>query len=223
VSGDDGRAGPRARATTLLLAGTAGSLDVLAFLALGQVFATVMTGNLVLLGIALGQRSADLAIAAGLAFAGYTTGTLAGSALARAGRGPGLRRALGLEALLLAGLLLGWELANGTPSGGPRDVLLAVAAAASGAQSAAAVRLPDVPTTTYFTGTLTELIADAVHEHRFRGWSLARIVSLAATAGATAYLLPRAPRAAAAIPLAAVLAALAISGRGAGEATDREV
>ena len=55
----------------ILLAVTSGALDALGFLGLGGVFASVMTGNLVLLGLGAGTRHGTLAVHAVTAIAGY--------------------------------------------------------------------------------------------------------------------------------------------------------
>jgi uncharacterized membrane protein YoaK (UPF0700 family) len=84
----------RHRVLATLLAGTSGALDALGFLALGGVFASVMTGNLVLLGLGAGTRNGGLAVHAVVAIGGYSLGVAIGAAR------PGARR-------------------SRTPSGGP--------------------------------------------------------------------------------------------------------
>ena len=59
-----------------------GATDVATFIRLGSVFASVMTGNLVLLGLAIG-RSGALATHAVVAIAGYSVGVAAGTRLIR--------------------------------------------------------------------------------------------------------------------------------------------
>ena len=61
---------------------TTGAVDAVTFLRLGNVFSSVITGNLVLLGVAAGRASARLAVNSGLALAGYAAGALAGGAVA---------------------------------------------------------------------------------------------------------------------------------------------
>lgn len=48
-----------------------GSSDAVAFLRLGGVMTSVMTANMVLLGISAGRQESSLALHAGAAFAGY--------------------------------------------------------------------------------------------------------------------------------------------------------
>lgn len=80
----------------LLLTATAGALDATTFIGLGSVFASVMTGNLVLLGLSAGKSDAGLAIASGIALAGYVAGTLVGAGIAtRVGVAGGGRAEIG--------------------------------------------------------------------------------------------------------------------------------
>ena len=60
-----------------ILAATAGATDVISFLALGGVFSSVMTANMVLLGLGAGQQNGPLALRAGAALTGYIVGALA--------------------------------------------------------------------------------------------------------------------------------------------------
>src|SRR5450755_3224995 len=66
----------------LLTVGSAAT-DIMAFTRLGNVFASVMTSNIVFLGLAAARHSSSLALHAAVSFAGYATGVLAGSRLAR--------------------------------------------------------------------------------------------------------------------------------------------
>src|SRR5262249_37245042 len=66
----------------VLLTLTTGAVDAASFLALGTVFSSVITGNLVLLGVAAGTGRAELAVHSGVAMAGYVAGVAAGAPLA---------------------------------------------------------------------------------------------------------------------------------------------
>ena len=83
---EHGRTGPGAWALTivaaLLTVGSAAT-DIMAFTRLGNVFASVMTSNIVFLGLAAARHSGSLALHAAVSFAGYAAGVLAGSRLAR--------------------------------------------------------------------------------------------------------------------------------------------
>src|SRR5215471_12678226 len=66
----------------VLLTVTTGAVDAASFLALGNVFGSVITGNMVLLGVAAGAARPELAVHSGVALAGYVAGVAAGAPLA---------------------------------------------------------------------------------------------------------------------------------------------
>jgi uncharacterized membrane protein YoaK (UPF0700 family) len=200
----------------VVLALTAGSVDVASYLRLGKVFSSVITGNLALLGVSVGQRDTGLAVNAGLALAGYGIGVLAGGAFARVPEQDQpvwphqVTVTLALELLLLAGFSGGWLAAGARPSGGPRLVLLLVAAAAMGMQSAAVRRLGPM-STTYLTSTLTGLLQALATRRWPPEWQRSTGVLLAFVTGAVvgglaALHAPAAVPAAVLVPLAAVVA-----------------
>jgi hypothetical protein len=86
-SGDEsrGRGGPsRAmvrNAMLVMLSLAAGCVDAVGFLGLGQIFVANMTGNTVLLGLALGQAKGQAALRAVVALAGFVAGVGAGAAI----------------------------------------------------------------------------------------------------------------------------------------------
>jgi uncharacterized membrane protein YoaK (UPF0700 family) len=152
----------------VLLTLTTGAVDVTSFLALGNVFSSVITGNLVLLGVAAGVGRPELAVHSGVALAGYVLGVLAGAPLAarrhhQATRTwpPSVTVTLAVELVILLVFCVGWELAGTHPSGGSQLVLVVVLAAAMGLQAAAVRRLGQM-STTYLTSTLTALVAGLV-------------------------------------------------------------
>ncbi|MCX3064331.1 DUF1275 family protein, partial [Streptomyces beihaiensis] len=67
----------RTHLSLVLLAGASGAVDALAFTALGTVFAGVMTGNLVLLGVAAGHGAGGDTLAPLTALGGYAAGACA--------------------------------------------------------------------------------------------------------------------------------------------------
>ena len=198
------------------LALTTGAVDAATYLRLGKVFSSVITGNLALLGVSAGQRDPGLAVNAGLALAGYGFGVLVGGALAgtaRDGQPTWPRRVtvtLALELVVLAGFSGGWLAAHGHPSGGPRIVLLAVAAVGLGMQSTAVRRLGPM-STTYLTSTLTGLL-QALAVRRWpsqwqRSTGVLAAFAIGATAGGLAALrAPAALPAAVLVPIACVVA-----------------
>lgn len=208
-------------AALILFAGASGAVDVLAFIALGRVFAGVMTGNLVLLGLSLtgtgdeGGPGAPL-----LALAGYTVGVAVVAPFTR--RRPGepetqwpraVVRWLAVEVVLLAAVAVGWGVADGAPAGPGRDVVLVAVAVAMGMQSAALVGAGAAGGPgTYFTGILTQLVARAAGPQgvvRSDLGALARLVALAAGAAVAALVYAASALWAMAVPLLWASAALA--------------
>jgi uncharacterized membrane protein YoaK (UPF0700 family) len=195
---------------------TTGALDAVTFLRLGNVFSSVITGNLVLLGVAAGQLDAALALNAGLALAGYAGGVVAGAALAGT---PELgqpvwpvqvTRALAVESGVLAAFSGEWLAVGGHPAGASRVALLLLAAAAMGLQSTAVRRLGQM-STTYLTSTLTGVISAIALGRRPDEWQRSTAILIAAVTGATlgvlaAFRSPLWVPAAVLIPIAAVLA-----------------
>ncbi|MGP3775341.1 YoaK family protein [Streptomyces sp. SDT5-1] len=161
----------RPHVSLILLAGASGAVDALAFTALGETFAGVMTGNLVLLGISAGQGSAHEVAGPLYALGGYAVGAAATGFACRgehserpAQEWPGrVVGCLAVQCLLLGFLAVAGGLLGGEPSGLWRTALLVVAALAMGGQSAAMVAAGSgAAPTTYFTGTLTTLLTGAV-------------------------------------------------------------
>ncbi len=149
----------------LLLALSAGSADSWSYLGLGHAFVANMTGNTVLLGIAVFQKNGDLlhpctsliAYITGVSIASYFTRNLRTGAL----WAKSISAMLCVEALLLIGAEAGWVALHhySSSSTTPLDLaLLAVVALAIGLQSGSMLQL-NVPgiVTTYITGTLTQL------------------------------------------------------------------
>ena len=96
-------AGTRDRITLVLALPSfaAGSMDAIAFLVLGGVFTSAMSGNTILLGLAISQGHFSAAVHSFAALLGYVAGvSVASLSLAKSERGSGWT--LGLEALFLA-------------------------------------------------------------------------------------------------------------------------
>lgn len=178
----DGDAPSRGEAALLLLSAASGAADAFVFLCVGQVFAGVMTGNLVLLGAsAAGAGEDGVALKVVVALAAYSCGVAAGALMAgRLGfRVPAL---LGVEVVLLGAAAVLWGLELVT-SYGDRLGLLALVAVAMGVQG----RVRVTPTN-YFTGTLTSL-AGRVALRELRGgdgWVLGRLAAVVAGAAVAA-------------------------------------
>jgi uncharacterized membrane protein YoaK (UPF0700 family) len=212
---------PERRLGALLafLAMTAGATDAISFLGLGGVFSSVMTANMVLLGLSAGQQNGPLALHAGAALTGYIVGAVAASRVAAAsGRSAGrlsppVFAVLVGEAVVLAGITVGWEIAGAHPAGAAQVVLLGGAAAAMGSQSAAvgALGIPGI-STTYMTGLLTGILGDLVAPGGPAvGGRLRLLAALIAGAVARGITYVQAPRLAPLIPLAPLALVIGIA------------
>jgi len=150
----DGAARRGAWALLLLSAGS-GAADAFVFLCVGQVFAGVMTGNLVLLGAsAAGAGEDGVALRVATALVAYACGAASGALMA--GRlGLRLGGMLLAEVVLLGAAAVLWGLGL-VVSYGDRLGLLALVSLAMGIQG----RIRVTPTN-YFTGTLTSLAGRA--------------------------------------------------------------
>ncbi|HXS66062.1 MAG TPA: YoaK family protein [Streptosporangiaceae bacterium] len=179
----------RRDALVVILTLTSGAVDAATFLRLGHVFSSVVTGNLVLLGIAAGRRAGSLAVSGGLALGGYVVGVLLGGVLAGASTKDqpawpaAVTIALVAEFALLAGLSAGWLLTGGRPGGDTRLILLAMAAVAMGTQTAAVRRLGQM-SSTYLTSTLAGLVTALALRRRPEDWQRSTGVLLAIVVGA---------------------------------------
>jgi uncharacterized membrane protein YoaK (UPF0700 family) len=151
-------------AVVLGLALIAGLVDAVSFLGLGTVFTANMTGNVILLGLAVGEWSGAQALRAGIAFVGFAAGLLLCGLILRRGLRRHVTIALSVEALLLAVFAGWWVVSGGQLEHAERLVLIGIAGIAMGVQSAAglAIALYRMPTT-YVSGTLADLIRDTVH------------------------------------------------------------
>jgi uncharacterized membrane protein YoaK (UPF0700 family) len=196
-----GRARRIALTAVALTAGT-GGIDVVSFTRLGGVFTSVMTANIVLLGLSIARASGTLAGHTALSVGCYVAGVAAAARAigpsppepparpaqppppkqpeppGAAGRAwPGrVTAVLGAELLLLAGLTAGWELTGGRPAGAEQYLLQGIAAAAMGMQSAAVRGIgTDEFSTTYLTGQLTKLVSTLAvpGKRRWPGWHMA--------------------------------------------------
>ena len=156
----------------LVLAASAGSADAWSYFGLGHAFVANMTGNTVMLGLAVFQDHGDLLHPA-IALGCYASGAMLGSLLTGSVR-PGtvwaraISWTLMLEAVLLLAAEGGWMAIhlhiNHSPS---LELLLAMLALAIGMQSGAMVQLkiPGI-VTTYITGTWTTMLSGLVRLRR---------------------------------------------------------
>lgn len=211
-------AAQRARDVLLaVLAVTTGVTDATAFERLGHVFASVITGNLILVGVAAVRGDGTLARFAGCAVAGYVLGVL----VATPWGGPDRRvwpaaatLVLGLELLVLVGFGVGWEIVGARPGATLRLILVITVAVAMGVQSSAARRLGGM-STTYLTSTLTGLVESLARRRWTRDDARSLGILLAAFGGAAAgtALILDAPRWLPALQLAPLAIVIAGAGR----------
>jgi uncharacterized membrane protein YoaK (UPF0700 family) len=186
----------------VLLTLTTGAVDAASFLALGNVFGSVITGNMVLLGVAAGAHRPDLAVHSGVALAGYMAGVAIGAPLSARPDGhgdgetwpPRVTVTLVAELGVLCAFSVVWELTGTDPDGGVQFVLVAVLAAAMGLQAAAVRRLGQM-SSTYLTSTLTGLVAGLVTGSKPDGMarSLGVLTGIVAGAVAASVLVRTAP------------------------------
>src|SRR2546426_10740939 len=85
----------------LVLTWVAGLTDAISYLGLGHVFTAMMTGNTVLLGLAIAQGEVSAAWRSILALAGFAAGGAGGGRSLRPARPPGARPAPGTRAAAL--------------------------------------------------------------------------------------------------------------------------
>lgn len=149
------------------LAISSGSSDVIAFLVLGHVFASAMTGNTALLGIALSDgnliaasqpASALLGFVAGAAFASVIYNPAASSAR----QSTIVRTLLLCEACCLVAFAIVWEVTGHPVGGATHYVLILLCSFGMGMQGIAAKRInaPGV-NTIVFTSTLVTIVLSA--------------------------------------------------------------
>jgi len=196
----------------------AGSVDAVALLRL-DVFTAVMTGNIVLLGLAVGQGAFGNALRSVIALVAYGVGVVVGARIVGAVAieshwSPKVTRALAIEWVLQAAFLTGWVLTGTKPDGASAAALIAFSGVAMGIQAATARALAPGMSTTYVTGTLTGLLSElsalgAVSGDRRRRASI--VVALAVGAVAGALVLTVIPLLAPAIPLAVVGAVVLVA------------
>ncbi|MEV6750642.1 YoaK family protein [Streptomyces sp. NPDC051080] len=196
--------GPWGEWALLLLSAASGAADAFVFICVGQVFAGVMTGNLVLLGAsAAGAGEQGVALRVITALVAYAVGVGCGAWMNERLRWS-LPVMLLVEVVLLAAAAVLWALGLIT-SDGDRLGLLVLIAVAMGIQG----RIRATPTN-YFTGTLTALVGRAALRSWERGdhWVAGRLIAVVAGAAVTALtvrLWPGAAALVAAVPAAGAL------------------
>jgi uncharacterized membrane protein YoaK (UPF0700 family) len=178
--------GNRAREALLFLAAAAGSLDALAFIVLGHVFASVLTGDLVLFGTSAVHTAGDEFGAPLTAVIFYLSAV---ALVARLCRNTSddvqphplwpvrVKGCLLGEGVLLIAIAVAAAGFHGAPTGGVQTAILAASTFAMGIQSAS-ILATGRPTasTTYFTSTLIKFTAAlSVGSREADWWTAARL------------------------------------------------
>lgn len=158
--------GSRRHLALVLLAVNSGATDAIGIVSLGGAFTSVMTGNMVLLGLSATRGDGSLALRSGLALVMFVTGAFAGARIAgapRAGDPVWPRPVVTALCVQLVGegvFAVVWWGAGGHPPAALQPVLLGISAINLGIQSSAIMRFGvSGLSTTYLTGTLTVLVA----------------------------------------------------------------
>jgi uncharacterized membrane protein YoaK (UPF0700 family) len=197
----------------ILLTLVTGAVDAIGLTRLGGVFTSVMTGNMVLLGLAAAKENAAIAYHTGVAFVGYVIGSLIGARVAGHAHDDDqlwprpIVFALGLELVMMLVFAIWWELVSGAPTPGEAYAMLALNAGALGVQSSAVLRFGiSGLSTTYLTGTLTQLLANFTkHKNPIQGRSVLILLALIGGAAVGAVLALHVTRMAPIFPLAVLV------------------
>lgn len=154
----------------LFLSCASGCTDVMAFMKLGEVFTSGMTGNVALLAIAISKGHMLTAVHSLLAFAGFIFGTAMTAALydpdpANLRRLPHVRPLFWLEIGCLAGFALLWHAADGPAEEGVAvNMLILLSAIGMGIQAVTARNIgPSGISTIVFTSTLINIVIFFTH------------------------------------------------------------
>jgi uncharacterized membrane protein YoaK (UPF0700 family) len=159
----------------VFLAATSGATDAIGYLALGHVFTSAMTGNLVLLGISLAHRNGERAGRVLASLFCFVVGCAIGARIARSHQ-PGdevwpraVTRALAVEAGVFALYAATWWVAGPQPAVAVKAALLGIGAIGLGIQSITMQRFGVAGlNTTFLSGTVTTLVSRLATGHRFR-------------------------------------------------------
>ena len=207
----------------VVLAVTSGATDAIGFLALGSAFTSVMTGNMVLLGVGTAARDSTLVISCVVAILSFVLGAAIGARVAGVpSRGDSMwpravTVALYVELVLFAAFATLWWSLGSDPGADWLYALLGLNAAALGMQSSAIQRFGvSGLSTTYLTGTLTTVVAKLIGGHRLRAVAHSLTILLGLIVGAAlgtllVEMLPVAVPAIQLVTLAAVLAGVHLS------------
>jgi uncharacterized membrane protein YoaK (UPF0700 family) len=145
-----------------LLGLASGSTDVMAFLTLGNIFTSAMTGNMALLAIAVGQGRLVSALLSFLALVGFVFGVVVATAIYDPGKSSAravLRPLVTLEVACLAGFAVAWYVVDRSLESFGLEALILLSATAMGIQGVVArhINAPGI-NTIVFTSTLVAIM-----------------------------------------------------------------
>jgi uncharacterized membrane protein YoaK (UPF0700 family) len=147
------------------LAVVSGATDAIGLLVLGGAFTSVMTGNLVLLGVSISSADGTLAASSGFAILAFCAGAALGARVAGSPQkgDPVWPRpvtvGLAVELVFVCAYAVGWWVTGAAPGTGASLALLLATAVALGIQSSTVQRFGvSGMSTTYLTGTLTTVV-----------------------------------------------------------------
>jgi uncharacterized membrane protein YoaK (UPF0700 family) len=208
--------------TLLILTFVTGIVDAVSFLALGQVFAAMQTGNVIFLGLGIANASGAPVLAPLIALGAFVAGGSAAALLTRRtgpGADGGLRAAMAAEIALLGAAAVLASLLDVDPGRPSAYLLIAMLSLAMGLRNTVARGIGDPNlATTVLNLTLSAFVAPTPTGIASEGELVLRGVAIAAIlAGAVAgALLLQVSLALAVAVAAAVVVAAAVSGREAG-------
>jgi uncharacterized membrane protein YoaK (UPF0700 family) len=204
----------------MVLAAGSGATDAIGYLALGHVFTSAMTGNLVLLGISLAHRDGErvgrvlvsvVCFMAGAALGARTVGSRKPDDPVWPGA---VTRALAIEAVMFVTYAACWWIVGPQHGVFAKATLLGLGAIALGIQSSAMQRLGAGLNTTFLSGSLTLLVGRLATGHRLREMHHHLLVLVGLVCGGllAALLVLHAPAFAPLVQLVALAAALCAAG-----------
>src|SRR4051794_14778686 len=123
-----------------------GAIDAISFVALGKVFTAFMTGNLVFLGLGVGDAGGPDVVRVVIALIAFAAGVYGATKIVNGSSGlgtwsPGVAFALAGTVALQAGFLALWVTVSGRPGTESAEVLIGLMALAMGLQSGAVASL----------------------------------------------------------------------------------
>jgi uncharacterized membrane protein YoaK (UPF0700 family) len=204
----------------MILAAASGATDTIGYLALGHVFTSAMTGNLVLLGIAVAHRNGERIGRVLVSLACFMLGAALGARIARSPEPDdpvwpsAITWALAVEAVIFVAYAACWWTTGPQHGIVGKATLLGLGAIALGMQSASMQRFGPGLNTTFLSGSLTILVGWLATGHRLRDirHHLLVLVGLVCGALLAALLVLHASAFAPAIQLVALAAVLCAGG-----------